>query len=130
MWPYPFKHWNIDLTFPYIGILTLSFLNLEFLTYPFKYTGILAVSLETFKFCSYPFKHWKSYFMLLNIRILVLTFQTLEFWPYPFLKICDCDLILPNIAILPLSFQTLQLFFYPSKHWNSGAILSNIGILT
>ena len=89
---------------------------------------ILILSFQTWEFRASPSKHWNSgtiyvhvgilAFFFINIGILPFSFQKLEFWSY-FL----------HIGIFTLSFQTFEFWSYFVNYWNSGPILTNMGIL-
>ena len=125
-WPNPSQHWNSDHILPNTGILVLSFETLEFLPYPSETVEFRQWSYPS-QILSYPSKQWNSDLILSNFRILTYPFkhcnsETFEFWSYP-----------SKLGMLALffqtPFQTLKIRPYPTKHWNSGLIFSNIGIV-
>ena len=122
LWPYFYtrwisylivwnKHLNSDFTPPNNGILALLYFYTDW---------ILTSSFETLVFCCYCYDHWNSY--------LVLALQSLEFWPY-FDTYLNSHLIHPPFGILVLFFTLWKFWSNLSKHWNSGALLTNIRIL-
>ena len=139
---YPLKHWNSGPIFVHIDIIFVLIL---------QNIATLALSLYPLKSLSYPSEHWKSGLILLHIGILISSFQTLEFWPFlqtldflsnPSTANWNSGLILPNTGIFSHYLYTLGFWSYPSKHqilsyfwpssykhWNSGPILIDIGIL-
>ena len=127
--PYFCKHWHCDLTLSNIGIQALFLWTLQLWPYPFFHwnsffnIGILTLSFLALEFCLCFIKHWNSPpSSLLNTGTLILSFLTLEFCPFylnsgilissfPTLEICpnfferwNYDLILPYILILPLFY--------------------------
>ena len=83
-----------------------------------------------------PFEFWMSFFQKIlheifpnvNVRILRVILPNIGILRLS-LHYWNSGLILSIIGILTLCFQTLELSHYSSKHWNSDLILPNTGIL-
>ena len=111
---------------------------MKFLSSPcIKSVGILTLSFQTLEFwpCLYMYKHW-------NYDLIIFSFQTLESWSYLFLFTLEL-LSYPskhwNPGPIIYLYYTLEFSPHPLKHWNfapivfynhwnSGPILTNMGM--
>ena len=118
--PFRFKDGNSHLVLLNIGIRTLSFQVLKFVSYAFETLEfapdpfiicVWILSLQKLEFALYPFKHWNLRLILSKIGMSC---------PY---KHWNSHLILLNTGIRTLSFWTSEVASYPLKHWNSHLIL-------
>ena len=130
-WPYLYTHWSSYLIVLNLGIRALflcTFTHWHF-DLILENIVILALSCYTLEFGSHPLKHWTSSPIFINIGILTISFQTLEFWPFFFYKDWNSYLIHPQIGISGPTFYSLEFSPHPSEHLNSGPILTSIEIL-